>query len=59
MDLTTGIIMEQTGSEISQEQIEISAKILANMLLDYVNNGGSIAELASGKALKKGGEKDE
>lgn len=50
---------EQTECEISQEQIEISAKILANMLLDYVNKGGSIAELTSGKALKKGGEKDE
>lgn len=58
MDLATGI-MEQTECEISQEQIEISAKILANMLLDYVNNGGSIAELTSGKTLKKGGEKDE
>lgn len=51
--------MEQTECEISQEQIEISAKILANMFLDYVNNGGSIAELTSGKALKKGGEKNE
>lgn len=50
---------EQTECEISQEQIEISAKILANMLLDYVNNGGSIAELTLGKASKKGGEKDE
>lgn len=58
MDLYTGI-MEQTECEISQEQIEISAKILANMFLDYVNNGGSIAELTSGKALKKGGEKNE
>lgn len=50
---------EQTECEISQEQIETSAKILANILLDYVNNGGSIAELISGKALVKGGEKDE
>ena len=58
MDLTTGMT-EQTECEISQEQIEISAKILANMLLDYVNKGGDIAELTSGKALKKGGEKDE
>lgn len=58
MDLTTGM-MEQTECEISQEQIEISAKILANMLLDYVNSGGSIAELTSGKPLKNGGEKDE
>lgn len=50
---------EQTECEVSQGQIEISAKILANMLLDHVNNGGSIAELTSGKASKKGGEKDE
>lgn len=52
-------MMEQTECEISQEQIEISAKILANMLLDHMNNGGSIAELTSSKALKTGGEKDE
>lgn len=51
--------MQQTECEISQEQIEISAKILANMLLDYVNSGGSIAELTSCKTLKKGGKKDE
>lgn len=56
--MTTGMT-EQTECEISQEQIEINAKILANMLLDYVNNGGSIAELTSGKPLKKEGEKDE
>lgn len=58
MDLTTGT-MEQTECELSQEQIEVSAKILANILLDYVNNGGSVAELTPEKLIGKRGEENE
>ena len=58
MDLATGT-MEQTECELSQEQIEVSAKILANILLDYVNDGGSIAELAPEKLFGKRGGKNE
>lgn len=51
--------MEQTECEISQEQIEASARILANILLDYVRNGGSIAELTPNKLSGKiGGENE-
>lgn len=58
MDLVTGT-MAQTECELSQEQIEVSAKILANILLDYVNNGGSVAELAPDKVLGKRGGRNE
>ena len=58
MDLATGT-MEQTECELSQEQIEVSAKILANILLDYVNDGGSVAELAPEKLFGKRGGKNE
>ena len=58
MDLVTGT-MEQTECELSQEQIEVSAKILANILLDYVNDGGSVAELTPEKLFGKRGGKDE
>ena len=58
MDLVTGT-MEQTECELSQEQIEVSAKILANILLDYVNNGGSVAELTPDKMFGKRGGKNE
>ena len=51
--------MAQTECELSQEQIEVSAKILANILLDYVNNGGSVAELAPDKVLGKRGGRNE
>ena len=51
--------MEQTECEFSQEQIEASAKILANILIDYVNGGGSIAELTPEKLFGKRGGKDE
>lgn len=58
MDLVTGT-MEQTECELSQEQIEVSAKILANILLDYVNDGGSVAELTPEKLFGKKGGKNE
>ncbi|MCI8733029.1 MAG: hypothetical protein HFE29_01685 [Clostridia bacterium] len=58
MDLVTGT-MAQTECELSQEQIEVSAKILANILLDYVNNGGSVAELIPEKLFGKRGGKNE
>lgn len=58
MDLVTGT-MAQTECELSQEQIEVSAKILGNILLDYVNNGGSVAELTPDKVLGKRGGKNE
>lgn len=58
MDLSTGA-MEQTECELPQEQIEVSAKILANILLDYVNNGGSVAELTPKKLFGKRGGKNE
>ena len=45
--------MAQTECELSQEQIEVSAKILGNILLDYVNNGGSVAELTPDKVLDR------
>ncbi len=51
--------MAQTECELSQEQIEVSAKILGNILLDYVNNGGSVAELTPDKVLGKRGGKNE
>ena len=51
--------MEQTECELSQEQIKVSAKILANILLDYVINGGSVAELTPEKLFGKRGGKDE
>ena len=51
--------MEQTECELSQEQIEVSARILANILLDYVNDGGSVAELTPEKLFGKRGGKDE
>ena len=51
--------MEQTECELTQEQIEVSAKILANILLDYVNDGGSIAELTPEKLFGKRGGKNE
>ena len=58
MDLVTGT-MEQTECELPQEQIEVSAKILANILLDYVNNGGSVTELMPEKLFgKRGGENE-
>ncbi len=41
MDLTT-VETKQSDYEITQEQIETSAQILANILLDYVGNGGDI-----------------
>jgi hypothetical protein len=58
VDLVTGT-MAQTECELSQEQIEVSAKILANILLDYVNNGGSVAELIPEKLFGKRGGKNE
>ncbi len=41
MDLTTGET-KQSDYKITQEQIEISAQVLANILLDYVRNGGDM-----------------
>jgi len=38
--LATGIT-QQTNYEITQEQIETSATILANILLDYVKQNGT------------------
>ena len=58
MDLVTGT-MEQTECELSQEQIELSARILANILLDYINDGGSVAELTPEKIFGKKGENNE
>ena len=58
MDLATGT-MEQTECELSQEQIEVSAKILSNILLDYVNNSGRVAELTPEKIFGKKGENNE
>ena len=58
MDLVTGT-MKQTECESTQEQIEVSAKILANILLDYVNKGGSVAELTPEKLFGKRGGKNE
>ena len=58
MDLVTGT-MEQTECELTQKQIEVSARILANILLDYVNDGGSIAELTPEKLFGKRGGRDE
>ena len=47
VDLTTGTTT-QTNYEITQEQIETSATILANMLLDYVKQHGTIPTLGKG-----------
>lgn len=58
MDLVTGT-MEQTECELSQEQIEVSARILANILLDYVNDGGSVAELTPERLFGNRGGRDE
>jgi len=51
--------MEQTECEFSQEQIEASAKILANMLLDYVKGGGNAKEMTPDKVFGKRGGEDE
>ena len=40
VDLTTGMT-QQTDYDIIQEQIETSATILANILLDYVKQHGT------------------
>jgi len=58
VDLTTDA-MEQTECEFSQEQIEASAKILANMLLDYVKGGGNAKEMTPDKVFGKRGGEDE
>ena len=40
VDLSTGTT-KQTDCDITQEQIETSAQILANILLDYVKQNGT------------------
>ena len=40
---------------IPDDKINASAKILANILLDFVRNGGSTTDIAPEKVLGKGG----
>ncbi len=51
--------MDQTECEFSQEQIVASAKILANMLLVYVKDGGNAKEMTPDKVFGKRGGEDE
>ena len=44
MDLISGVI-DKTPCDLSQEHINKSATILANVLIDFVKNGGSIKDL--------------
>ena len=44
VDLTTGA-KEKCPCELSQEQIEKSANILANIFLDFVKSGKSVSEI--------------
>jgi hypothetical protein len=37
--------ISKTPCDLSQEQINKSANILANVLIDYVKNGGSLKDL--------------
>ena len=53
VDLSTGQTL--FGSiDISNEVIDASATILANLLLDYVRNGGSTTELTPSNVFGKG-----
>ncbi len=54
--MTTGET-KQSDYEITQEQIETSAQVLANILLDYVGNGGDI--LFPEEVFGKQGERNE
>ncbi len=56
MDLTTGET-KKSDYEITQEQVEASAEILANILLDYVRSGGNILSLE--RVFGKQGEENE
>ncbi len=44
MNLISGAI-DKTPCDLSQEQINKSANILANVLIDFVKNGGSLKDL--------------
>ena len=44
VDLTSGAT-SKTPCDLSQEQINKSANILANVLIDFVKNGGSLKDL--------------
>ena len=44
VDLITGT-KEKCPCKLSQEQIEKSASILANILIDFVKNGGSVNDI--------------
>lgn len=43
---------------IPDDKINASAKILANILLDYVRNGGSTTDLTPEKVFGKGGHNE-
>lgn len=43
---------------LPNETIDTCATILANLLLDYVKNGGSIEELTPSKVFGKGGHNE-
>lgn len=56
MDLTSGAI-DKTPCDLSQEQINKSATILANVLIDYVKNGGSLKDFTPQNVFgRKGNE---
>ena len=56
MDLISGEV-SKTPCDLSQEQINKSANILANVLIDFVKNGGSIKDLTPKNVLgRKGNE---
>jgi hypothetical protein len=44
VDLASGAI-DKTPCDLSQEQINKSASILANVLIDFVKNGGNLKDL--------------
>lgn len=58
VDLSTGTT-QTTDYEITQEQIETSAQILANILLDYVKQHGDTPILSPERVFGKGEQHNE
>lgn len=51
--MATGIT-QQTDYEITQEQVETSAQIIANILLDFVKQNGDTSILSPERVFGKG-----